>query len=133
MKIFQFLFYTFFLTFLRTYNRESKSDYTYFNAIVASLLYSVFLFFNVWAVSNVLGCNKLIDIAIDNMGFFTLMFSPIIFVYFSCIHKKKFLKIVERFQHWDQNWKSRLLLVLIGFSYMCGTFVLLFLSDYFFV
>ena len=135
MKAFQFLFYFYFLAFLRTYNRESKSDYTHFNAIVASLLYSVFLFFNIQTVLNVLGFYELTVMAAVNLGyvFFPIMASPIVFVYFSCIHKKKYLEIVERFKHWDNNWKSRLIGALIVFLYGVGTFVLLFLSVYFFV
>jgi len=135
MKIIHFFFYFYFLMVLRRTGWESKSDYNYFNAITAGLFFSIFLFFNIWTVLIVLGCDKLIRIVIDNFGFwgfFPLMFFPFIFVYFLCIHKKKYLKIVERFKHWDKNLKSRLLSVLLAFLYWGATFTLWGLSYHFF-
>jgi len=136
MRIFQLLFYIYFLTYLRHNDWESKSDYTFFNAIFPGLFFSIFLSLNIWTVLIVLGFNDMIKIIVGNLGFwkfFPFLFTPIIFVYFSCIYKKKYLEIVERFKHWDKNWKSRLLMVLIGFLYMGGTVALLGLSIYFFV
>jgi len=104
-----------------------KPDYDYNSAILGGLFFSMILFFNIFTVLITLGCDKIITIVFANLGFvgfFLFMHFPFLFVYFTCIHKKKYLEILERFCYMDKNWKKRLLSALIGMSYMGVSFFL---------
>ena len=128
MKIFYFFFYVFFGTWAQYYHGER--DYSYGNAILGGLTLSILLSLNILTILLILGCGNIIRILIDNLGLGCISFLllPFIFVYFSCIHKKKYLEIRERFSYMDKNWKKRLLAVLIVFLYWMVSILLFTLS-----
>jgi len=98
-----------------------KPDYDYASAIFGGMFFSIFLLLNILTILIILGCDRIIAIVFANLGlvgFFLLLLFPFIFVYFTCIHKKKYLKILEHFKFMDKNWKKRLLSAFIGMSYI---------------
>lgn len=98
-----------------------KPDYTYSSAIIGGMVFSFYLWLNIASIVRILGFGEFLDIVNDNLGvigFFLLVLLPFVLVYFSCIYKKKYLEILERFNLMDKNLKKRLLSVLIGFLYM---------------
>jgi len=90
-----------------------KPDYDYSTVIFGGLFFSMILVFNIFTVLIVLGFGEIkdiVDIALGKTSSFCLFVSlPFLFVYFTCIHKKKYLEILERFKFMDKNWKKRLL------------------------
>lgn len=131
MKILQILFYLFFSMVAKTF--PGKPDYSYLDAILGGVYFSVFISFNILTVVIALGYGQIIEMILANWILGILLLLLVLpFVYFSCIHKKKYLKILERFNYMDKNLKKRLLSVLIGLLYMGGTFFLFGLSLFIF-
>ena len=131
MKVFYFLFYVFFEMVAKTL--PGKPDYSFLDAILGGIVFSVYLSFNILTIVIILGYGKIIEMMIANRGlyvFFLLLTLP--FVYVLCIHKKKYLKIQERFNFMNKNLKKRLLAALLGLIYICCTFFLFALSLFIF-
>ena len=133
MKIFHFFFYCYFVMSAKTYPRES--DYSYGSAIFGGIYFSIFLALNSMTILLPLDCGKIIKMVVDSwgiVGFFILLLLPFVFVYFSCIHKKKYLKVLEHFNYMDKSFKKRLLVALVLMSHMCISGLLFALSYHYF-
>ena len=132
MKIFKVLFYLFYVMVAKYL--PGKPDYDYDSAILGGIFFSTFLFLNIFAILIILGCDKIIATVFANLelvGFFILLPFPFIFIYLTCIHKKKYIKIRERYSYLEKNWKKRLLAALIVMLYMGISFILFGLSVYY--
>jgi len=122
MKVFEYFFYLFFGIMAKYL--PGKPDYDYASAIFGGIFFSIFLLLNILTILIILGCGRIIAIVFANLGlagFFLLLLLPFIFVYFMCIHKKKYLKIQERYNYMEKFLKKRLLAALFGFLYIIGS------------
>ena len=111
-----------------------ESDFSYGCAICGGFYFSIFLSMNIMTILISLSCGKIIKM-ISNFGlwsFFPLLLLPFIPIYFLCIHKKKYIKIKERFSYMDKSLKKRLLAVLVGLLYCTGSGALCGWSYYYF-
>ena len=126
MKIVEYFFYVFFGSVARTF--PGKPDYDYFSAILGGLFFSMILSFNILTILAVLGFGEIkniVDVNLGGVGSFCLfILLPFIFIYFTCIHKKRYMKIIERFSYLEKNWKKRLFAALIMMSYIGVSFFL---------
>jgi len=97
-----------------------KREYFHDSAVLGGLFFSIFLTLNIVTISIVLGCNKIVKMMVEAKvaGFCILLSLPFAFIYFSCIHKKKYLKILECFSYMDKNWKKRILSAIVIMLYV---------------
>ena len=133
MKVFEYFFYVCFRTAAQYFPGEP--DYSYGSAIGGGIFFSIPLFLNIMTILTILGCDKIIKIVDDSFGlagYLLFLLPPFLFIYFSCIYKKKYIKIKERFSYMDKSLKKKLLAVLVGFLYWMGSVALVILSHYYF-
>ena len=128
MRIFQFLFYMFYMSLLRRYQRETESDHRLSNAITAALPYSALLTINIVSILMLLTDWDERDWGGNFYQIVSLLFPLIllfvfIFVYVTCIRKEKYLEIVKYFLYFEKNLKRRFFAVLLYFIYIFATII----------